>query len=309
MILGQWLAEHTAEDILKARKRSTEVYFVKEEDTISTCLGIFEHYEINHLLIEGTENGFCSIGPMLKWLTLEDVVKVILEEGPNKLCCSLPLIPCISLPKSITIKELISRWERSNNVDHDEERPSRRPAPFLLTDPDGGMLGVITVSDLLHYLFLYSCQLGPLVDEPIFGLCWDRVPLIYHGELAEIFLAQLLDHHSLGVVGIIDRKGSLLGSITLPDLLPLDQEALTLPLRQYLAINNHNILTLGGMMATCAEKLTFGEVLGKMLQQKSHHVWRLDDAGRPLGVIYLHHMINFIVARIRASSARLSVSI
>jgi hypothetical protein len=75
--------------------------------------------------------------------------------------------------------------------------------------------------------------------------------------------------------------------VTLADFHSI-QDELALPITVYLEDGvPPSLLTYG-------ETLTCGDVLKKILQHQAHHVWRLDSFARPVGILYLHHLISFL---------------
>ena len=205
------------------------------------------------------------------------------RDDPDMKYGLLTKVPAISMSLTDCIRDLIWRWDELDWL-----------VPIVLIDSDDDVSGIITVADLLHYLYIYGYHLGWLVKQPASRLDWtSTLPLLYGGETAESGLVMLLDESSSGVVGLTDRRGTLVGNMTL-QCFTKPSEDLDLPLRDYL----HNLDDSADYsLVTCGELLTYGDVLKKILQHQAHHVWRLDEYGRPVGIIHLRQLLSFIKQR------------
>jgi hypothetical protein len=283
--LREWLQDHTAEDLLKARRVVNAVYAVRPGQNLQMYMTTFSTHRVQNLMIRSDDG-------KISWLRLEDVLRLYYsnrdnfgtgygydDDGDLKRD-SLMSVPAVLMSLTDCVRDLIWRWNELDWL-----------PPIVLLDDGNEVSGVVTVADLLHYLYIYGYHLSWLVKQPASRLDWtSTLPLLYEGETAESGLGMLLDESSSGVVGLTDRRGTLVGNMTF-QCFAKPSEDLDLSLREYL----YNLGDSADYsLVTCGELLTYGDVLKKILQHQAHHVWRLDEYGQPIGIVHLRQLLSFI---------------
>lgn len=274
MGLRKWLGEHTAEDVERARVGERAVVFaVTKNVTVGRCLEAFAKYRIQNLMIydEGE----------ISWLRLRDVIEWHTQDPrrENRSCWEVARRGGKECGLEDTILTLLSLWDDDDWLD-----------PIILKNHLVNVAGVITSADVLHYLYVYGYHLKSIIELPAMELDWEpNPPLLSNNTKAIDCLRALLEPSSPGVVGLVDRRGLLVGSVTLENFI-YPQDVLELPINLYLEDDGSSPPSL----LTYSEKLTCGDVLRKILQHQTHYVWRLDSFARPVGVLNLRNLITFL---------------
>ena len=277
-VLRAWLREHTAEDVIRSSKMPAVYNIVQPDFTVETCIGSAITPRQQSLLIRDP-NG------IINWLRLEDVIRLALEGELSAPCLTIPKTHCITLPANVSIWDMLVAWDRG--IDWHR--------PLVITDAQEGIpnaiLGIVAPGDILHYIYIYGWQLVNLLSQGVHLLDWDgkSLPLLYRGDPAYKALEMLLDPKSPGIIGLVERRGNLVGDINLPSLVPVQEDNLDLSIRDYLDMAHYKY-----GMVTCSEKLTFGELLSKVVMHDTNHVWKLNTSGQPIGLIHLSHMLKFV---------------
>lgn len=282
LVLSSWLHEHTVEDVLLSRTCGKTVHRVDRKDTLRSCLERFVELRIHNLLIQEPDS------PDVVWVRLKDALKVCyaagsapassLDEPIDKVNMGL-CGPTVAVDKPIAA--LLARWEAC----------STWIPPVLLTKTDSQVIGVLTAADLFHYVHLYGSRLYSLVDNKSSLIAFDEnLSLLSFREPAAAALQLLLRDDSLGIVGLVNDKGALVDSATLHAFLPLPGRLdLDQPILEYLGNLQHRTC-----LVTCSDLVSFGQILQKILHHDAHHLWKLNEFHRPVGVISHTHLIRFI---------------
>lgn len=282
MVLRAWLREHTAEDVLKSSKMPAVYNIVQPDSSLETCLASFVANHQQSLLIRDARG-------IISWLHIEDIIRIALDRDPEAACTDIPTTHCIMLPGTVSIWNMLVAWD--SGVDW--HRPLVITSPGHERSPDA-IIGIVSPLDVLHYIYIYGWQLSTLLGNSVHLLDWDgkALPLLYRGESAYKALDRLLDSSSPGILGLVERRGNLIGDISLQNMLPLQEEYLDLSIRDYLEALHYKY-----RMVTCSERLTFGDLLAKVLMNETNYVWKLDASGHPIGLIHLSHMLRFVKRR------------
>lgn len=288
--LRRWLHDHSVEDILRSR-RQRALYVTNLHFTLRQCLVAFQAHHVHNLLIRLADGQWRWQGlrPVLSHLeAVEERCEVIFNE-----VASLPI--CHRVATNVSIWDLLIRW----SLLEDSERQSP-----LLIESFNFIEGVLTVADVLHYIYIYGPHLSALMDRPTHILPFDSPcsQLIPDTKSAEEGLANLLtisSSHGSGknnssnvptVLGVIDRKGVLIAQLTLMDFLPaIMEDNLYLRLRDLIALTS-----TGCPPVICCEKYSFGSLLRKVHLNSAHHVWRVDVAAHPVGVVQIDNLLEFV---------------
>ncbi|PJF18035.1 hypothetical protein PSACC_02177 [Paramicrosporidium saccamoebae] len=266
MQLRRWLEEHRAEDVWRARRDAEVVFSVTEDVRVGACMEAYNRYGIRNLLVQQQDR--------ISWLRLEDVLRWYFHNSIDAVCSLVEMKTSKTCGLEDSISRLLELWD-DDWLD-----------PIILMDDL--VAGVITAADVLHYLYIYGYHLDCVMDLSATKLDWQSdPPLLPHNCRASECLQTLLAPTSSGVVGLVDRRGLLVGNVTLADFHSV-QDELALPITVYLEDGTPPSLL------TCSESLTCGDVLKKILQHQAHHVWRLDSYARPVGILHLHHIISFL---------------
>lgn len=192
-------------------------------------------------------------------------------------------------------------------------------------DGDGGaftdhdhVMGIVTAEDLLHYLYLYGYHLNYLMSRPARDIaCLEPVETVPYSSPAEYCLGRVIEgvENELSmneagavhrVIGVVDSKGMLMTSLSLNSFL---RYTIKSPLSSSSTNNNNNttfasldlpIITFLRTQSNAwppvrfNERHTFGETLKRILESPDHVLWRMDEHGRPRGLVTLHHFLDYI---------------
>ena len=277
--LERWLQEHTVDDILRAHNQAQAVYTVKKSTKLADCLNTFRQHRIAHLMVRD-----CATLE-LRWLRLEDLIRHVHEEGllDDKVEKSNNLMEACCVTPSDSIWNVIKNWPHN-----DSDMP-----PLAVVDTGANVVGVVTTTDVIHYLYLYGCHLSYIMDKPTAIIpCEPLVNLFHREERAEKCLCALLSPDSSGVIGIVDRKGILVGDVTIGAFVNTEED-LDLPILHYLRTINHESPLLQINMQHC-----YGDTLKRFLIKKVHHAWKLNEYGRPIGVLHASNLIKFLAQQV-----------
>lgn len=285
--LRRWLHDHSVEDILRSR-RQRALYAVNPRFTLRQCLVAFQAHRVHNLLIRLADGQWRWQGlrPLLAHLeAVEERCALIFTSSSEP---ALPICHCVSPDTSIW--DLLIRWSHLGGSD--------RQFPLLIERASDAIEGVLTVADVLHYISIYGPHLSALMDRPTHSLPFDSPcsQLIPDTKSAEEGLALLLtttsskNGGSPTVLGVIDRKGVLISQLTLMDFLPaVMEDNLYLRLRDLVALTS-----TGCPPVVCCEKYSFGSLLRKVHLNSAHHVWRVDMAAHPAGVVQVDDLLEFV---------------
>lgn len=185
--------------------------------------------------------------------------------------------------------------------------------------------GVITPVDLLRYFYLYSYPLSPLMDVSATKIDYDSRPLLVEETVTvRDTFKFLIDDRNPKIVGMTNKRGVLLDSFSIGTFLPLFMDELNDNNDDDDDDNAYSDGTETSTKKSSKEKIrnedkfdqtlsqffqqhpkccnpcsvryndSLGALLQKLLKVKRHCVWRLDEWGRPMGVIYNIDLIRFI---------------
>ena len=135
--------------------------------------------------------------------------------------------------------------------------------------------------------------MSDIFSESSSNLDWfdTHLPLYCHRDKAAHALELLLQPDSIDILGLVEKRGYLIGDITLKDFLPFREEDIDFSLKEYLSFGGQQSTS----MVTCgASSVTIYDLVRKMLTKKCHYAWKLDFSGRPKGLIHLSHIFQYL---------------
>lgn len=288
--LRAWVLGHSAEDIHRAHHQDKTIYTIDMNATIGTCLAIFRQHRIHHLLVK--DEGLKVDN--YRWLNLATLLRSLAFD-----LCSMDhnipssiLFPLTFIHPQQTIYDLSSYWNIEAIGDWSLSSSSMVPLALKM---DNELIGILTMRDVLHYVYLYGYHLNYLMERPIDQIILSPLPSLFPKEsTAEYCRKALL---SEDIIGIIDSKGRLLASVTITAFANEEEEDLDLPILEYLVhvsgLTRYEWQPV--QFVNVQGRLTFGDLLKRLLQSPAHHyLWKLGDTGSPIGIIGIWQLLRFI---------------
>lgn len=187
------------------------------------------------------------------------------------------------------------------------------------------VMGIVTAKDLLHYLYIYGYHLSYLMNRPARDITYlEPVETVPYSSPAEYCLSRFIESAegesctaeastSRQVIGVVDSKGVLMANVSLNSFLRYTimgpSSASSSSSSSSSALNNINassasldlpIITFLRVQSNAwppmrfNERHTFGETLKRILESPDHILWRLDEHGRPKGLVTLYHLLDYI---------------
>jgi len=146
---------------------------------------------------------------------------------------------------------------------------------------------VITLSDLVQFIHsnmqLFASIQGKTIEELQLGLK-DVVTTTTDQKTYKAFL--LMDSKSVTGVAVLDDQGRLVGNISASDLKRLD---FNVELMKRLSVSVAEYCNLGSgeksQALSVSPKVTFEEVVSKLVTTRKHRVYVVNDDQKPIGVI------------------------
>jgi len=147
------------------------------------------------------------------------------------------------------------------------------------------VVGMLSQSDLVRHLHAHAEQLGPLRSARVGDLMLGASPVacVRADTPALDAFRAMFDGH-VSAAGILSPAGTLIGNLSISDLrglLPHQYGRLALPVVQYVAEQHAESLILVAVAPTS----TLFSVLDRMVHARVHHVYVVDDEGRPICMI------------------------
>ena len=144
------------------------------------------------------------------------------------------------------------------------------------------VVGLLSQSDLVRHLHAHDAQLGPLRDARVCDLLLGTAPVACVGAATSALDAfrRLLGGRHVSAVGILSPAGTLIGNLSVSNLrglTPAQYGRLALPVAAFVAEQHAESLVLVSVAPTS----TLFSVLDRMVHARVHHVYVVDDQGRP----------------------------
>ena len=143
------------------------------------------------------------------------------------------------------------------------------------------VVGLLSQSDIIRHLHAHADQLGPLRNARVCDLLLGSGPVTcVAADTAALEAFCLMFAEKVSAVGIVSPAGTLIGNLSVSDLrglLPSQYGRLTLPVAAFVGEQHAESLIL----VSASAGSTFFSVLDRMVHARVHHVYVVDDAGRP----------------------------
>jgi len=161
-----------------------------------------------------------------------------------------------------------------------------------LLDIQGGLTNIISQSDVVKYLNSNIQLLGENATKPIKSLNMISTDdlVVAQADQSTISAFKLLATYLISAVPLVDKRGVLIGTLSVSDLkfLQDDLSPLLLSASQYKSIQEPkpNIV--------CTRESTLEEVIAKLANSNVHRVWVVDDEDKPISVISITNICEFL---------------
>jgi len=156
-------------------------------------------------------------------------------------------------------------------------------------DSDGELLTLITQSHIARLIYKYLAQFETLADVTVdlLQLGYGEVITIRDDELA-IDAFRRIHARGVSAVGVVDAEGKLVGNVSASDLKVIGYNG-RLMSRLFIPANEFIELTRpdGVGAITVTPQTNFSQLLDKLVMNRIHRVYVVDDNEKPIGVISL----------------------
>lgn len=156
------------------------------------------------------------------------------------------------------------------------------------------VVGILSQSDLIRHLHAHAAQLGPLRDASVCDLQLGTTPVACVGAgVSALDAFKLMFERRFGACGLLSPAGTLIGNLSASDLcglMPHQYGRLCLPAATFAAEQHAESL----MLVAVAPGSTFFSVLERMVHARVHHVYVVDDQGRPVSMITPTDILRYI---------------
>lgn len=147
------------------------------------------------------------------------------------------------------------------------------------------VVGMLSQSDLVRHLHAHAQQLGPLRSARVGDLMLGTSPVAcVSADTPALDAFRAMFDGRVSAAGILSPAGTLIGNLSVSDLrglLPHQYGRLALPVVSYVAEQHAESLILVAVAPTS----TLFSVLDRMVHARVHHVYVVDDDGRPIRMI------------------------
>jgi len=173
--------------------------------------------------------------------------------------------------------------------------------PAKLYDQDDKMSGYVlrnlSQADVVNYLFEKIPQVFDVQLSQVKELCGQQedqqlvTSICVHQPALEGFL-KMFDNEMTAIAVIEDAGSKIVANLSASDLRGLTVDRLKLvklPVLEFLKQISGDGKVPGVVCCTLEE--TLKDAISKMIQQRLHQVWIVDDSGKSIGVVSLTHII------------------
>jgi CBS domain-containing protein len=152
-----------------------------------------------------------------------------------------------------------------------------------IVGPDYHVTGSLSQSDVIRFLFKNRDKMQSVMKRSVeeLGLMEGGVVAVVESEALIKAFSAIVETQYTGLA-VIDSKGGLVSNISASDLRGLTMEnfdRLNVPIHQFVSMKAKKELV------TCRPKDTVETVMEKMVTNRVHRVYVVDDQGRPSNVI------------------------
>lgn len=170
--------------------------------------------------------------------------------------------------------ELMTRW-----------RVHRVP----VVDTDGELLTIVTQSHIARLIYKWLARFEQLADSTVEQrkLGYSEVATVQQDEPA-VNAFRRIHERAVSAVGVVDAEGKLVGNVSASDLKVIGYDGrllshLFVPVSEFVKITRPE----GVGPITVTPRSTFGQVLDKLVSNRIHRVYVIDDDNKPVGVVSL----------------------
>jgi len=158
-----------------------------------------------------------------------------------------------------------------------------------VVDASGELLTIVTQSHVTRLIYKWIARFEQLADSSVeqLKLGYGDVITVRQDEEA-IAAFRSIHEHGVSAVGVVDGDGKLVGNVSASDLKVIGYDGklfsrLFVPVSDFVKETRPE-----GVGAICVTpRASFGQVLDKLVSNRVHRVYVVDENGKPIGVISL----------------------
>lgn len=342
MKLSDWLQSCTVEDIVLSKTKKTDMFYsVPSSSALIDVMWLLGTLDISAITIYETDSAetaedtgqgchWCSHPKRLytKILTAADLLKHLFDalgslsknfehdiKNIETECLQRPISDIlhskalasrtqpIFVSMSDNLVRLLDIWVDSKEPGFSSQR--------VLIGNEHNVVGIVTMADLLHYVFVNAHQLPQVMQVHALPALYPgtKTPspiqeenLVEEDEKAWIALRKLVHTSCSGVLGIIDSlNGTLIGSMGPMDFLPSKEKN-----EVYQMVGSLNLSVANFTRHVCKnptrmidavtfrEQMTLEELIERLLKLRVHLLWRLGLTGHVIGMVTVYDILNYL---------------
>lgn len=157
-----------------------------------------------------------------------------------------------------------------------------------VVDQDGELITIVTQSHVTKFVYKYIVSLAPFGDKTVKELQLGLGEVFsVSSDKQAIDAFKLMVEKGVSAVGVVDAEGRLLGNVSVSDLRVIGFDGkmfsrLFVPITEFL----QSIRPTGGVV-TVTTTNTITDILRKLVDNKIHRVYVIDEQSKPIGIISL----------------------
>jgi len=222
-------------------------------------------------------------------LTLEDMDNLVKKSAQFEVSSLLDVV------------DTIQRYEHYYPLE--ETQPLKEAIEIFLrgvhriavTDSQKKLVGLLTQSNLIKYLFNDPTRMGLKAEEQICNMnSLQRNVVSVSPSFLTIDAFKIMQRKRLTSLGVVDYNGVLLTTLSVSDVKGLKEfhfRRLLLPVMDFLAEVRKEQNKPTDYLVSCGMSTTLKHLVQLILKEQVHRVFITDDFRRPLGVVSLTDII------------------
>jgi len=162
----------------------------------------------------------------------------------------------------------------------------------------GEPVNIVSQSNVIRLLAKNIHRYGKIAQATVQSIGVGVGSCITIGEAAKAIHAfHLLHTNAVSAVGIVNSAGTLLANLSVSDLRGLNSsnfDRLSMPVMDYLRQYTETLFP----PLTCTLSTTFETVILKLAATGAHRLWKVDEYGRPIGIITLTDVMKLLELKV-----------